>query len=399
MANKIKQFSYSIFLLLAVMLISSCRKSFVGKTEGCNANYADSSYKHPKRVAFQAILDKYHKKGLPGIAVLLEDEDGVWLGSAGHSDLDQHIDFKPCTVSKVASITKMMFAAAVMQLREQGKVNLDDKISLWLDKEIIEKVENADKATIRDLMRHSSGIYDIITDSDFYLAVLNNPNTKWEGKDLVKFAYNKPKVFEYKENATEGDYSNTNTLLLSMVIEGVTKRPHNDWMHELVIDKVGMTNTYYHTHDDLPAYTAQGYYDLYNNGTIVNVSNLITGSGNGYGGIYSNVIDLQKFMKALFINKTLVSQQSLDIMQTFIDDDEKGNLGVGLLQQYKLIDPNNMGVGHSGRDLGYSGDAHYFPTRNNRMFINLVNYGTNGGTPLRQVFYDMRDEFVKELIK
>jgi len=390
------------FLVVTIavsMLFSGCKKSMVGKTEPCNANYNDSSFKHPKRAVFQAILDKYKKKGLPGIAVLLEDEYGVWIGSAGKSDIGADIDFKPCTVSKVASITKMMFAAAVMQLREKGMVNLDDKVSKWLDKDVIDHVANAEKATLRDLMQHSSGIYDIITDSDFYLAVLNNPNKNWKGKDLIKFAYDKPSVFEYNENPVKGDYSNTNTLLLSMCIEAITGKPHNHWMHELVIDKIGMSNTYYSYHDALPAFTAQGYYDLYNNGTIVNVSNLVTGSGNGYGGIYSNVIDLHKFIKALFINKTLVNQASLDIMQTFISDDERGNLGVGLLQQYKHLNIGHMGVGHSGRDLGYSGDAHYFPTRNNRIFVNLVNYGTNGNTPLRQVFYDMRDEFVTELVK
>lgn len=380
-------------------LYLSCRKSFVGKTDPCQANYADSSFKHPKRAIFQAILDKYKKKGLPGIAVLIEDEDGVWMGGAGKADIAEDIDFKPCTVSKVASITKMMFATAVMQLRERGKVNLDDKISKWLDPEIVKHVENTDKVTIRNLMQHSSGVYDIISDADFYLGVLNNPNKKWEGKDLIKYAYDKPRMFEYVEHAKQGSYSNTNTLLLSMVIEKITGRPHSEWMHELVISKVGMSNTYYHWHDDLPKYTAQGYYDLYNNGTIINVSNLITGSGNGYGGIYSNVVDLHKFMKALFINKTLVTQESLDTMMTFIQDDEKSNLGVGLLQQYKTLNNGHMGVGHSGRDLGYSGDAHFFPTRNNRMFINLVNYGTNGDTPLRQVFYDMRDEFVLELVK
>lgn len=395
MQNKI----IACMLVCLTTLYLSCRKSFVGKTDPCQANYADSSFKHPKRAIFQAILDKYKKKGLPGIAVLIEDEDGVWMGGAGKADIAGGIDFKPCTISKVASITKMMFATAVMQLREQGKVNLGDKVSKWLDPEIVKHVENTDKATIRDLMQHSSGVYDIISDADFYLGVLNNPNKKWEGKDLIKFAYDKPRMFEYVEHAKEGSYSNTNTLLLSMVIEKITGRPHSEWMHELVINKVGMTNTYYHWHDDLPKYTAQGYYDLYNNGTIVNVSNLITGSGNGYGGIYSNVVDLHKFMKALFINKTLVSQESLDTMMTFIQDDEKGNLGVGLLQQYKTLKNGHMGIGHSGRDLGYSGDAHFFPTRNNRMFINLVNYGTNGDTPLRQVFYDMRDEFVLELVK
>jgi D-alanyl-D-alanine carboxypeptidase len=288
----------------------------------------------------------------------------------------------------------MMFAAAVMQLREQGKVNLDDKISKWLDADIIKKVENADQATIRDLLQHSTGIFDIITDSDFYLAVLNQPNKKWSGEELIKFAYNKPKTMDYQANATKGSYSNTNTLLLSMCIESITGVGHHEYMRQLVINKVGMNNTYYQSHETLPSETAQGYYDLYNNGTIVNVSNLVTGSGNGYGGIYSNVIDLHKFMRALFIEKTLVNQESFDIMNTFISDDDFSELGVGLLRQGYGV---HKGVGHSGRDLGYSGGAHYYPTKNNRIFVNLVNYGTNGETKLRTVFYDMRDEFAKEL--
>ncbi len=390
-------FKYWFLILLFYFL--SCKKAELEKTETCNANYIDSSYKHPKNAVFKAILDKYKKKDLPGIAVLLEDENGTWIGNAGKADIAEGIDFKPCTVSKVASITKMMFATVVMQLREQGKVNLDDKISKWLDKEIIENVENANQATIRDLMRHSSGIYDIISDGDFYLAVLNNPNKNWSGKDLIKFAYKKPKMTEYLANASQGDYSNTNSLLLSLVIEKITGTPHQKLMRDMVIDKVGMPNTVYHHHENLPKYTAQGYYDLYNNGSMINVSNLVTGSGNGYGGIYSNVLDLHTFIKALFIEKRLVSQQSLDLMQTIITDDERGNLGIGLLQQYIHLNLGHLGMGHSGRDLGYSGDAHYFPTKNNRIFINLVNYGTNGNTPLRQVFYDMRDEFVTELLK
>jgi len=403
MQNKLfMRFNASLLLSVSVILLvfaSACRKSYVGKSESCNISFADSSGQHPRRAVYQAILDKYKKLGLPGVAVLIEDEDGVWVGSAGKADIKEGVDFKPCTVSKVASITKMMFASAVMQLNEQGKVNLDDKASKWLDADVVKEVNNLGEVTLRDLLQHSTGIYDIITGSDFYLAVLNNPNKKWKGKELIRFAYGKPVDFAYVPNAVKGGYSNTNTLLLSMCIEAITGRPHNEWMRELVIDKVGMSNTYYHVHDALPANIAQGYFDLYNNGTIVNVSNLVTGSGNGYGGIYSNVLDLHKFMKALFINKTLVSQQSLDLMTTFIEDDERGNLGVGLLQQYKHLNTGHMGVGHSGRDLGYSGDAHYFPTRNNRIFINLVNYGTNGDTPLRQVFYDMRDAFAKELMR
>ena len=400
MQNNFNKIFVKYFIILSLFLsIGSCKKAYIEQTETCLQPYADSSASHPKHVLFQSILNKYVKKGLPGIAVCIEDEHGVWVGSAGKSDIAQNIDYQPCTISKAASITKMMFATVVMQLREKGIVNLNDKASKWLDADIVKQVANLDQVTLRDLMQHSTGIYDIITGSDFYLAVLNNPNKKWAGKDLIKFAYGKEPMEKYAPNAVRGWYSNTNTLLLTMCIEKITGRPHNELFHEMLIDKLGMSSTFYQAHDALPAQTAQGYYDLYNNGTIVKVSNLTTGSGNGYGGIFTNVLDLHKFMKALFIDKILVNQQSLDLMQTFIADDETGNLGVGLLQQYKQLNTGVMGIGHSGRDVAYSGDAHYFPDRNNRIFINLVNYGTNGNTPLRDVFYAMREEFALELMK
>lgn len=390
---------FLFFIIVLIVLFSGCSKSDVQASAVCNADYSDSSYKHPDRALYQAILDKYYKQGLPGISVLIEDENGVWLGSAGKADIKEGIDFKPCTVSKVASMTKMFLVAATMQLREQGKINIDDKISQWLSAEIVNKVDNADQVTIRDLMQHTTGIYDIIFDSDFYLAVLNNPNKHWTGKELIKFAYNKPAVFSYKDTLQKAEYSNTNTLLLSMCLEAITSRPHHELLRELVFNKAGMKNSYYHYHDELPAQVAQGYFDLYNNGSIVNVSNLITGSGNGFNGVYSNVLDVHQFMRALFIDKTLLSQASIDLMQTFVPSGEEGDIGVGLLQQYKQLNLGHVGVGHSGGDLGYCGEAQYFPTRNNRIFVTLVNYGTNGDTPLKDVYKEMRAEFVKTLLK
>ena len=388
-----------IFLIIIGLIYSGCRKSDVQASVLCNADYADSSYKHPNRGLYQAILDKYQKKGLPGIAVLLEDENGVWMGSAGKADIKAGVEFRPCTVSKVASMTKMFFAAAVLQLNEQGKVNLNDKISKWLPADIVNKVKNADKASIRDLMQHTTGIYDIIFDADFYLAVLNNPNKHWTGKELIKFAYNKPSAFNYKDTLKTAEYSNTNTLLLTMCIEEITGRPHHEILRELVFNKAGMSNTYYHYHEALPSSVAQGYFDLYNNGSIVNVSNLITGSGNGFNGVYSSVTDIHKFMKALFVDKSLLSKASLDLMHTYVPSGEEGDIGVGILQQYKQLNLGYIGVGHSGGDLGYCGEAQYFPGRNNRIFVTLVNYGTNGETPLKDVYKDMRAEFVKTLLK
>lgn len=129
---------------------------------------------------------------------------------------------------------------------------------------------------------------------------------------------------------------------------------------------------------------------------MVNVSNLITGSGNGYGGIYSNVFDLHKFIKALLVGKTVLSQASLDQMQEFVQEDEDFYTGAGMIK--KFTHKPAYGIGHTGRDLGYNADLFYFPQKN-RIMIFFVNYGTNGESSLKQVFFDFEDELTNKVLE
>ena len=104
-----------------------------------------------------------------------------------------------------------------------------------------------------------------------------------------------------------------------MVIEAATHKDHSDLLKQYILNPLHLTNTYYQPHDVLPNTVAQGYFDLYNNNTIVNVSNLVTGSGNGYGGIYSNVFDLSHLKCVVHsknITKPKVSRHYANIWQT-----------------------------------------------------------------------------------
>jgi D-alanyl-D-alanine carboxypeptidase len=197
-------------------------------------------------------------------------------------------------------------------------------------------------------------------------------------------------------NPYPAHYSNTNTLLLSMCIEKATGTTHDKLLREKVLEPTGMTDTWYQGREDIPNYAAQGYFDMHNNGEIVNVSNLITGSGNGYGGIYSNVFDLHRFIKALLIDKTLISQQSLDSMLVFVQEDDDYYTGVGIVKKY--IHKATYGLGHTGKDLGYTANLFYFPERNITMVF-FVNYGTNGSSSRKQVFLDFESELVDEILK
>jgi D-alanyl-D-alanine carboxypeptidase len=382
--------------LVMVMVGLSCSEPEIESSRQCNFSYSNNtSDAHPKNATYQSILDSYVTQGLPGITALIRDDDGLWIGHAGKADIAKNIPFTPCHPSKVASITKFMVGTLTLMLQERGLININDPLSKYIDRDILSKIENADLVTIKDCMHHTTGIYDLISDSKFYLAVLNNPNKNWSAEELLKFVYGKDASFAPNEGVA---YSNTNTVFVAMCLNKVLGYSHSRALHELIWTPLEMNDTYYQSHDAIPSTAAQGYYDLYNNNTIVNVSNLITGSGNAYGGVYSTIADLEKFIKAYYFDKTLISQESMNIMMDFLPEDESNNLGVGILQKFKDFSPY-LGLGHSGRDLGYSADLFVFPTRNDRLMIFLVNYGTNGETDLRTVFRAFEKELVLEITK
>jgi D-alanyl-D-alanine carboxypeptidase len=391
------KYSAFIFLFIVITCFISCKKPQVPPTQAATAviPWRDSSSRHPKNAALKALIDKYNRKGLPGISLLVSDASGTWVGSTGKADLERNIPFNVDQVSKVASITKLFIGALVFKLIEDsantglGYRSLDTKINNWLPSSITGKLANGTRITLGQCMKHETGVPDVIEEDAFYLAVLNDPNKMWKPEELLAFIYNKPAVFNPGDTAI---YSNTNTILTIMVIEAATHKKHSDLLKQYILDPLQLLHTWYQPHDALPNTVAQGYFDLYNNNTVVNVSNFVTGSGNGYGGIYSNIFDLFTFIRSLLISKTLLSPKSLSIMQTYGKPDDPNQYGYGIMKKF-ISRGVNAGYGHSGRDLGYTANVFYFPNKGVTHAF-LVNYGTDSKSNLRQVFYDFQEELL-----
>lgn len=388
----------------AICLISLILMTCLGCSKGNSIKESDmcmtaAAPPHSKSAIFQSVIDGYIQEGLPGIALLVKDDEGIWMGAAGKADIAWDIDMQTCHVGKVASLTKIFMAALTFRLAEEGQVDLDKNISEYLSAEDIRGIANADQVTVRQLLNHTTGIYDVIKDNDFYLSVLNDPPAHRDQYDILKFVRGKDPVFSA---GTASSYSNTNTLLLSMVIDKATGRSHAQLLREKIFEPLLLTHSFYYYHDPLPDYkVAQGYYDLFNDHTIVNVSSYNTGSGNGYTGVYTTVEDLLTFSEALFEDKTLVNPSSLEQMLTFNPDMEAGadrELGQGTMKDFiHRAAGDEYAYGHRGRDLGYSADMFYFPEKGQTMIL-IVNYGTDGESALRPSFYALRTRIVDAMM-
>lgn len=393
-----------LFAVIAILLLASACNDEISRPGILNCPMeSDPLYlANAKSGEFQELLNNYVKKGLPGAILLVKDSTGFFVGSAGMADIRENVPMQVCHTSKIASVTKLMFGTAILRLEERGLLSLDDPISKYIPSDKLKKISNGNQpVTIRNLMNHTSGFYDIIEDEGFYLQVLNDPAKHWSADDLLKYVYNREAMFEFRPADTVG-YSNTNFLLLSMIVESATGMPHSVSLQNEVIAPLNLEDTYYFYHNPLPENgIAQGYFDLYNNGNLENLTQWNTGSGNGYGGIYSTVWDMYKFMDALFVQKTLLNQSSLDEMLVFHPDIESRKLlGVACFKDFIDIgDPEkDYAWGHRGRDLSYSADLYYFPEHGATMAL-IVNYGTDGESDLRPVFNELRDNIARLIVR
>ncbi|MFB6258197.1 MAG: serine hydrolase domain-containing protein [Flavobacteriales bacterium] len=376
-----------LFLIPFLMLTYACRKEELKPSASCSYEKDHSS--HPEGEELQQVLEDYVDKGLPGAVVLVRDGFGVWTGAAGKADIKKGTPMSPCHVSKVASITKLMMGTVALQLDEEGKLFLDDRVREYLAPEVTQNIGNARRATLRQLMNHRSGIYDVVSDQGFYLSILDKPDKEWSTEEILDHVRNEDPYF----GPGGGErYSNTNFTLLSLVLEKATGKEHQKLLHQRIFEPLNMDQSYYDPHDPLPEHTAKGYYDLYNEGKIVDLTAYSTGNGNGYTGVYSTVQDLKTFIEALYRDKTLLADSTLGRMLNFKGSASDGRkFGLACYKDFLNKGTQEYAYGHRGRDLAYSAGAYYFPEKDITLTL-LVNYGTNGDSHLKPTFRDFRSK-------
>lgn len=376
----------NILILALILVVSSCKDNLVSPTVVCTEDAAITlNSSHPKAAALQAKMDEYIAKGIPGITVLIADDNGIWTNSAGYADIENNIKMQPCHLNKLGSVTKMMVGTLAWQLIQDGLLDIDEPIKTYIP-DVASQITNGDIITFGMLLNHTSGIYDVAGDLNFNLAVINDFSYSWSSEEILNFMKNKPATHE---PGTTVKYSNSNTMIEALIIEKVTGRKHGELLTERILEPLGMNSTVYYDYaDDFPLdRLAQGYLDFNNDGgAIQNISALNPGSGNGYTGVYSTVTDSYRFMKALMIDKTLTTQENLDKIYASFKVTPSGywmsSIG-GIHNEFRgTLTEDKPAYGHGGGDIGYSANLNYLP-HNNTIFAATYNYGTNLRTALR----------------
>jgi D-alanyl-D-alanine carboxypeptidase len=174
--------------------------------------------------------------GLDGIIVYV-DQSGKAPAfyTAGWKDREKKVPADPHAFFKIASISKLYIATAAVKLVNNQNLSLDNTLADLLP-ELIGRIENADKITLRMLLQHRSGIPDWIEDPEF-------PWTKsvTDVNEVLEFVLDDPAEFE--PNARY-DYSNTNYLLIGKILDKTLGYSHQQYIHQEILASLGLTHTF-----------------------------------------------------------------------------------------------------------------------------------------------------------
>jgi D-alanyl-D-alanine carboxypeptidase len=176
------------------------------------------------RSALRSGLDGIVAAGAVGALAEVRDGPGVWRGTSGVAELGTTREVPVRGRFRAGSVTKTFLATVVLQLVGEGRLRLDDPVEAWLPG----VVPDGDRITVRHLLNHTSGLYDVVRTLPMppTQAFMDNRWRTWTADELIARALANPPAFE-PPGRTFG-YSNTNYLLLGEIVEEVTGRSYGD---------------------------------------------------------------------------------------------------------------------------------------------------------------------------
>ncbi|MBC7936990.1 MAG: beta-lactamase family protein [Rhizobacter sp.] len=383
-----------IFITCSIMcLFCSCKSDQLLQTRvGCMEPLNDTMVNtHPKKVQLQQLIDSLAGAGVPGITMAVNQPGKGWfIGSAGMADIAGNKKFETCQVTRAGSIVKILTAVSVLKLKEQNLIDLDKKIADYLPADLLKDIDNANVATVRQLLNHSAGLYNYIQDEQFQLASLNDLTKTWQPNELLHYARNRNAYFAPGAGVR---YSNTSYILLGMLIERVSGKHFSEYFKQHIFDPLQLKHTRFNINDPVPADLARGYTDYYNTGkpfesTYFNGWDYYTADG----GLHAVPTDLCLIMRALFEGRLINFPTLVEMLQT-VPGNEPGffNIAYGL-GIFIIQTPYGTAAFHSGDAIGYFGTVLYFPATGT-----TVSWMTNGNYGFIDPMINTKEAFLRIL--
>jgi D-alanyl-D-alanine carboxypeptidase len=300
----------------------------------------------PARTALQRIVRRLVAGGAPGALAFVRNPGGAAGVAAGYADLRNRTPMAATDGFRIASVTKTFVATVVLQLEAERRLDIDERVERWLPG----IVPNGSAITIRELLNHTSGLFDYGEDDAHTQAVIADPGRRWSPLELLSVAFAHPPLFR---PGTSWFYSNTNYVVLGLVVEAVTGSPLGQELRARIVDRLRLHATSFDVDAAIHLPFAHGYVGPHPGlpiaaGTLLDITALLSPSfGWGAGNMSSNAADVTRFFVALLRGRLLPPEQLAE-MKT--GSPANGNYGLGLKKTYTSC---GVAYGHEGDFPGY----------------------------------------------
>jgi len=367
---------------------------------------AGESSQDDLRARLQARLDSMQvEQGFPGATVGVVLADGTSFGLATGLADSSGVAMRPDHRQLTGSVGKTFAAAVALDLISEGLVGLDDPVSKWLgSNDWYARLPNGSDITVRMLLNHSAGIPDNVADSVFLGDIFLTPDRVWEPREMISYIFDEEPLFPA---GSEFRYTDTNYILVGMVIEAATGAPFYQELKERVTDRFSL--------DVVPSDTrrierlANGYpgssveaslrgYGTDWSGTpssaagasttvlvdgefVINPQFEWTG-----GGLASTAEALARWAKLLYEGRYLSESMVATMLGGSATPDGGYGLGVGISRD----GPFGIAYGHGGFMTGYRTQMAYFPEHEIAVAMQAnTNVGPALGPPMVELVLEL----------
>lgn len=337
------------------VLVCVCSILFTGiPTAGSGQDQSVQDYRPVVAVLREFILHEMEDKHIPALSVaLVEDQTILWAEGFGFADPDKKIPATPQTLYRAGSVSKLFTDIGIMQLVEQGEIDLDAPMTRYLPG--FQPLNPFQKPiTLRHLMAHRSGL------------VREPPIGHYFDPDepsLAKTVESLNRTTLVYEPGTRTKYSNAGVAVVGRVLETMQGRRFEEYIQETLLDRLGMEESSFNRHPPMTNSLAHGTMWTVDGRTFpAPVFQLGTGPA---GNLYSNVLDLGNFLSMLFQGGLgergrVLQPQTLAQMWVpqFVPVHERSGFGLG----FALADfEGYLRVGHGGAVYGFSTELSALP--------------------------------------
>lgn len=311
-------------------------------------------------VSLDELLNDFVEADGPGVVAYLSVAGNDEVAAAGLADVDSGRRVTVDDQFRIGSATKPFVAALLLQLAEEGLVELDRPVSTYLPDSLSARIANASTATVEELLAMTSGIPDYTASDEFDDRVQQNPSRPWTPDEVLSFIFDEPASFPA---GSDHEYSNSNYILAQIIIESRLQMSLQQALEERMFRPLGLSRTFL----EMPGRFAEGIVRGYEDrGALVDVTRVNDGVGMGDGGVISTAHELARLAEGLW-DGTLVSEESRMRMMREVRDNY--GLGIGVDRS-----PYGRLYSHEGATSGFQSVFVLVPSREAVLVILTNNF-------------------------